>query len=188
MKVCTICKRSLEEINFAKDKTLKCGLTAQCKECRNAKKKEWEQNNKDKVQAYSKKYRKDNLDRISKDNIIRCKEYYTKNKEDLKYYQKSYKKANKGIVNAQNSKRRAQKILATPLWVLSNKEELNKIEKLYKEAIRLTETTGIEHHVDHIIPLLGKNVSGFHCYENLQILTAEENMKKGNRHISDNNI
>ena len=30
-------------LSFAKDKTLKCGLTAQCKECRNAKKKEWEQ-------------------------------------------------------------------------------------------------------------------------------------------------
>jgi len=35
--------------------------------------------------------------------------------------------------------------------------------------------------VDHIIPLLGKNISGFHCLKNLQYLTTRENLKKLNK-------
>ena len=50
------------------------------------------------------------------------------------------------------------------------------ISSIYKQARKLTRETGIEHHVDHIKPLAA---GGVHHPDNLQILTAEENLKKG---------
>lgn len=72
-------------------------------------------------------------------------------------------------------RRSACKINATPSW--SDKE---KILAFYIEAKRMTRDTGIKHHVDHIVPLKNKRVCGLHVHQNLQILTATENLKKHN--------
>ena len=58
--------------------------------------------------------------------------------------------------------------------------ELDAIQQVYRISAELTESTGIQHNVDHDIPLNGKNVSGLHVLANLKILTAEENVAKSN--------
>jgi hypothetical protein len=77
--------------------------------------------------------------------------------------------------------RRAMKLQATPKW----HEELT--ELVFEEAIEkakfLETETGIKWHVDHIVPLRGKKdgdhiVSGLHVYNNFQVITAEENLRK----------
>ena len=73
--------------------------------------------------------------------------------------------------------------LATPPWLTEAHQEA--IKDFYKESARLTQETGIAHHVDHIVPLRGKNVSGLHVPWNLQILTADENYIKNNKFPDD---
>lgn len=67
----------------------------------------------------------------------------------------------------------ASKELRTPGWA-----NLLKIKEIYKNC-----PEGM--HVDHIIPLRGKNVSGLHVENNLQYLTAKDNLEKSNKFIPD---
>ena len=92
------------------------------------------------------------------------KEWQLDNKDKLSEYSRGYVKNNK------------QKISATPKW-----SEKDRITVLYEKAKWLESLTGLKYHVDHIIPLRGKNVSGLHVWENLQILEASINMSKGNK-------
>lgn len=57
-------------------------------------------------------------------------------------------------------------------------EEQERILLIYKECARITEETGVPHHVDHIHPI---SKGGKHHPDNLQILTAIENIRKGNK-------
>lgn len=70
----------------------------------------------------------------------------------------------------------SQRNLATPRWV--NRDA---IAAIYDKARWLTFETGIQHHVDHEIPLRNPSVSGLHVPANLRVITATENCSKGNK-------
>lgn len=41
--------------------------------------------------------------------------------------------------------------------------------------------SGVPHHVDHIVPIAGKQVCGLHVHWNLRIITQAANVTKGAR-------
>ncbi len=65
--------------------------------------------------------------------------------------------------------------LATPVWA-----DRGKMLVVYAERDRLTRETGIEHHVDHIVPIVHPEVCGLHCELNLRVIPATENRAKSN--------
>jgi hypothetical protein len=82
--------------------------------------------------------------------------------------------------SAATRRRKLAKIERTPTWLTADQRA--EMTAFYAEAVRLSRETGITHEVDHIIPLQGENVCGLHVPWNLQILTAEANRSKGNKH------
>lgn len=67
--------------------------------------------------------------------------------------------------------------LAAKDYGAADQERMRKVYEL-ASAYRLL---GIDCHVDHIVPLKGKNVCGLHVCVNLQVLEAKANLQKGNR-------
>lgn len=102
-----------------------------------------------------------------------------KNKEVNAIYFKKYKKDNSGKVAAWNASREASKIQRTPIWV--DADELWLIKEAYSLSALRTKMLGFIWHVDHIVPLQGKLVSGLHTIANLQVIPAIVNMSKHNR-------
>ena len=94
------------------------------------------------------------------------------NKEKQRLYRKQYYSTplGKAKMNAKTNKRRAAKLNAIVAWT-----NLKKIKEIYKNCPK-------GYHVDHIVPLQGKNVCGFHVENNLQYLIAKKNISKGNRY------
>lgn len=76
---------------------------------------------------------------------------------------------------------RARLLHATPTWA-----DHKAIVSFYAEARRVSLQTGVKHHVDHIVPLQGRNVCGLHVPWNLQVLTGSANQSKGNRLVACN--
>lgn len=72
-------------------------------------------------------------------------------------------------------RRRAAVQAATPAW--ANKRAMDLI---YARARARTRQTGIEHHVDHVVPIQSKVVCGLHVESNLRIVTQRENSRKHN--------
>ncbi len=140
----------------------------------------------------TKKYKKENSEKISSG----LKAWRNKNKEYVVSYRikyreintlklreakKNYRLNNKEKINALNAKRRASKIKRIPSW-FTESDKLQ-IEALYSSSIRISKCLEVQHHIDHIIPLNGKLVSGLHIPSNLQIIPEFYNLSKHNSFI-----
>jgi hypothetical protein len=120
----------------------------------------WRVNNPDKVRAKNENWQKANWDKyldISAD----------------------WKRRNKSHRNAKVAERRTAKMQRTPKWLTD--QDFADIKKFYDLAHELSQAYGFPWHVDHIIPLKGKTVSGLHVVDNLQVIPGSENSRKGNR-------
>jgi hypothetical protein len=104
--------------------------------------------------------------------------YYDTRRDEVLASVRAYRAANPEKMRALGARKKATLAKRTPKWLTA--DDWKAIEAFYAEAVRLTKETGMEWHVDHIIPLRGKTVSGLHVPGNLRVIPAEENMRKTN--------
>lgn len=95
---------------------------------------------------------------------------------NLKEYIRRWLKDNPHVKAADNA-RRYKRVRDQ---VKLSKHFQDEIDKIYKSAF-LIRSSGEDVHVDHIVPLAGENVTGLHVPWNLQIISAEDNLKKSNK-------
>lgn len=157
-----------------------------CIECADKAARAWQAAHPEKVKAKTRAYQQKNADKLSAKNRAWRKANPDKhaaltaawraaNEDRVKATKSSWKKSNVAKVNAENMRRYASKMNATPAWA-----DNETIEQFY-ECAQVFRRIGLNMHVDHIVPLQGKAVCGLHVHNNLQILTAFANQSKSNR-------
>jgi hypothetical protein len=161
MKTCKTCNITKQVSEFYKQACRGAfGVRGTCKVCDNTKKAIYRLSNQEKL-CFAKK------------------EDYARNRVRYLEGKKAYRQANKGKINALVTARKASVKLRTPKWLTNI--DFERIETQYRLAEILTKLHNEPWHVDHVIPLQGKLVSGFHTPSNLQVLRGKDNIAKKNK-------
>ena len=153
-KPCTACGIVKAFFEFHGDNSTRDGLNYVCKECNSARAKEYYDENKEKMRASA------------------ARRYHSDIDSSRKYYRRKARqwlKENRSKNRARSARKNAEKLKRTPAW--ADMESVNFFYECCPDGC----------HVDHIIPLRGKTVSGLHIETNLQWLPAEENLRKSNK-------
>ena len=159
--------------------------------------KAWRAANPEKVEEQNKRYaekhpeqlrlkalrsRHKNLEKVRERDRENSKKYRLENRDKVVLAKKQYAQNNKGKINAAVAKRDAAKLQRTPAWL--TEDDFWMIQEAYALAALRTKLFGFPWHVDHILPLQGKVVSGLHVPINLQVIPGKDNVRKGNRMVN----
>lgn len=189
-KTCRSCSTDKPLTEYPKLASSNDGYNSLCKSCKRVRDNIYYNENRLKVREWQSKYRKGN----EKDKERRRAFYWANremilqkqrvtfwaNKEAAYEARREWYRNNKEKINEWTKERQRRVISATPTW--ANKE---KIGEIYRQADFMRQLSGMDYEVDHIVPITSKIVCGLHCEHNLQIITAEENMKKKNLYWPD---
>ena len=195
-KTCTKCNTTKTLDSFNKQKASSDGHRSYCRSCQSELSKEyrlkklqdkgWVETEKQRHREAKAKLRQDEDYRnkqAEKEKLRRLKL-----KQDSDWVESERKRSINKYYNdkapyvANAAKRRSTKLQATPNWLTDYDWEI--IKWVYHCAKVAEKQYNEPYHVDHIVPLQGKNVCGLHVPWNLQVLTAKENLTKGNRYES----
>lgn len=157
----------------------------------------WRSENKERDLNNGRQYRSNNREKLT----ARQRAAYKANPQRSIAHTKKWALKNREKVLKRNSEWRANSD-AYKLWIEKNRYKVNanstayllrksrasvkwanskKIQFFYLIAQNATDVTGVEHQVDHIFPLNGKKSCGLHVENNLQVITKEKNLRKGNK-------
>ncbi len=165
MKICSVCDVKKFLILFPKGDKYKDGYRGTCKRCTALAASQWHRLNRPTLSSAEKKQRAETRKAATRERVkVKQKIYAKKYPSKRAYYSSMY---------------RARKIQRTPSWLTL--PQLKMMQDMYDKSAALSSLTGEIYHVDHIVPLKGKSVSGLHVPWNLQILTAVENCLKSNK-------
>lgn len=167
MKLCNKCECNKPVSEFYKKSTAKDGLFWWCKACHRDYVKE-----KYHELAQSDDYRTAERARI--------KAFHQANPEKTRVWNRQYQKNNPATVNAKAKRYVLARERRTPSWLTP--DDLWLIEQAYELAALRSKMFGFVWHVDHILPLHGRVVSGLHVPHNLQVIPGLENQIKSNRY------
>jgi hypothetical protein len=137
--------------------------------------KEWRAANPDKKLEQDRRYAEKYPEKL----VAKTQRWRAKNPQSAAESSRKTRQKHAARVLANKAKYRAAKLQATPRWL--NKGHWFEIGcvYLYRDSLK---RIGLDYHVDHIVPLQGKNVSGLHVPENLQVLPADRNRLKNNHY------
>ena len=171
---CIGCNETKPAKKFSKSTTKKNGLSSYCKDCDSIATSEWQKKFPEKSNEKGRAWYEANREKAIKQKKV----YRDANKGKEAKRGKNWREKFPEKVAAKSAKRRAAELERIPSW--SNDDDLKAIRKIYARCKKINELTGVEHHVDHVIPLQGENVSGLHHSTNLAIIPAALNLSKNN--------
>jgi len=177
-KTCFKCQCVKPLSEFYRHKMMADGHLNKCKECAKADVRKHREENLERVQEYDRSRGMLPHRVAARAKYEKTDAYKASQRKSQARYRAENKEKRRTIKLVCQRARDASKHSRTPAWLTAEHKAM--IKAKYAEARWMTTRTGIKHHVDHIVPLLGKTVSGLHVPWNLRVMPARENTKKSN--------